>query len=106
MAEIYFGDFRVVVNRHIKEIEADNPESHSIEWFLLKYLRRIVKYADGSGYGLHEVYCKDEDTEDSMTKEPASFAGDNSQEVQDALFRAHVDSIERKVFEEPESWSE
>ncbi len=46
MAEIYFGDFRVVVNRHIKEIEADNPESHSIEWFLLKYLRRIVKYAD------------------------------------------------------------
>ena len=46
MAEIYFGDFRAVVNRHIKEIEAENMESHTIEWFLLKYLRRIVKHTD------------------------------------------------------------
>jgi hypothetical protein len=43
MADIYFGDFRVVVINHIKDIDTTNPGSHSIEWFLLKYLKRIVK---------------------------------------------------------------
>jgi len=46
MREIYFGEFRVVVIRHIREIEALGPESHTTEWFLLKYLRRIEKNAN------------------------------------------------------------
>jgi len=46
MKNIYFGDFRIVVINHIKDIDAINPESHSIEWFLLKYMKRIVKYCE------------------------------------------------------------
>ncbi len=45
MGEINFGDFRRFVDGHIKEVYALNPESHSVEWFLLKYLRRIEKNA-------------------------------------------------------------
>jgi len=43
MKEIYFGDFRVYVVEHIKAIEAQAPEYQSIEWFLLRYLRKIAK---------------------------------------------------------------
>jgi len=43
MRKIYFEDFRLLVIRHTKEIEAGTPESHSMEWFLLRYLRRIIK---------------------------------------------------------------
>ncbi|MGH8120806.1 MAG: hypothetical protein ACRESK_09350 [Gammaproteobacteria bacterium] len=46
MREIYFGEFRLTVIRHIREIEAGSPESHTTEWFLLKYLRRIEKNAN------------------------------------------------------------
>ncbi|NKB36580.1 MAG: hypothetical protein GKR93_05325 [Gammaproteobacteria bacterium] len=42
MREIYFGDLRVYVRQHIKQIEAANYELDSIEWFLLRYLRRLV----------------------------------------------------------------
>jgi len=43
MRKIYFEDFRVLVIRHAKEIQAGTPESHSMEWFLLRYLRRIIR---------------------------------------------------------------
>ncbi len=43
MRRIYFEDFRMTVIRHTREIEAISPETHSMEWFLLKYLRRIIK---------------------------------------------------------------
>ena len=43
MREIYFGEFRVYVIEHIKAIEAQDPEYQSIEWFLLRYLRKIEK---------------------------------------------------------------
>ncbi|MGK0297209.1 MAG: hypothetical protein ACI9XC_000810 [Gammaproteobacteria bacterium] len=43
MRNIHFDSLRIVVNRHIKEIDGTNPESHSIEWFLLKYLKRLAK---------------------------------------------------------------
>jgi len=43
MREIYFGDFRAVVIQHIKQIEKLDYEADSIEWFLLRYLRRLVK---------------------------------------------------------------
>lgn len=46
MKEIYFGNFRVVIIEHIKEIEETVPEAHSTEWFLLKYFKRIVKTID------------------------------------------------------------
>jgi hypothetical protein len=43
MQEIFFGDFRMVVIQHIREIEAEEPENRSTEWFLLQYLKRIEK---------------------------------------------------------------
>ena len=45
MREIYFGDFRLIVIDQINEIKAQEPESHSTEWFLLRYLQRIEKNA-------------------------------------------------------------
>jgi len=46
MREIYFGDLRIMVNGYIRQIDDNNPETHSAEWFLLKYLKRIVKTAE------------------------------------------------------------
>jgi len=46
MRRIYFEDFRLTVVRHTREIESSAPASHSTEWFLLKYLRRIIKAAE------------------------------------------------------------
>jgi hypothetical protein len=43
MREIYFGNFRVFVIEHIKQIEKLDYDVDSPEWFLLKYLRRVVK---------------------------------------------------------------
>ncbi len=43
MPRIYFEDFRLTVINHVREIETLEPESHSLEWFLLKYLRQIIK---------------------------------------------------------------
>ncbi len=45
MGNINFSDFRRFIDGHIKEVDALNVESHSVEWFLLKYLRRIEKNA-------------------------------------------------------------
>jgi hypothetical protein len=47
MGEIYFGDFRSFIIQYIKQIDKMNYESDSIEWFLLKYLRRIVHATEG-----------------------------------------------------------
>ena len=74
MRQIYFGDFRVYVIEHIKAIEAQDPEYQSIEWFLLRYLRRLEKRsnppttpgkAEGSMRGLIRLYVDmiDEDSE-------------------------------------------
>lgn len=43
MADIYFDELRLIVIRHIREIEAMEPEPQSTEWYLLKYLNRITK---------------------------------------------------------------
>lgn len=43
---LYFGDFRVFVTEQMKNIEQGEFESYSTEWFLLKYLKRIVKAAE------------------------------------------------------------
>ena len=43
MREIYFGNFRSFVVQHIRRIDEVAYEVDSIEWFLLMYLRRVVK---------------------------------------------------------------
>ena len=39
--QAHFDEFRIVVVRHIRELDAAGPDTHSTEWFLLKYLRRV-----------------------------------------------------------------
>ena len=41
--KIYFGDFHLLVNEYHKQLRLEEPESHTTEWFLLRYLGRIVK---------------------------------------------------------------
>jgi len=48
MKKIYFGDFRLYVIGHIKEIEKVEIESYTTEWFLIRYLNKITKIADGN----------------------------------------------------------
>lgn len=43
MRDIHFDSLRVKVNEQIRLISADDPGAYSTEWFLLRYLRRIVK---------------------------------------------------------------
>lgn len=49
MREIYFGDFRVYVMQHVRQIEASGHELDSIEWFLLRYLRRLIRTLESDG---------------------------------------------------------
>ena len=67
---------------------------------------RIVKYADGRGYGLHEVYYDKKGKEISMTETPAIFVGDDPEEIHGSMIIARTDAIRRPIFEEPESWSQ
>jgi hypothetical protein len=46
MKKIYFGDFRVYVLEHIKEIQNDEFESYTTEWFLIRYLKKITKITE------------------------------------------------------------
>lgn len=64
-----------------------------------------MKYADGSGFGLHEVHYDSDGKESSMTKEPAAFVGDSPEEVRSAIMMAKMDAGKRPVFDEPQEWS-
>lgn len=68
---------------------------------------RIVKYKDGTGYGLHEVYYDDKELAWSMTKHPISFSCDE-EEGPDGVIKsvqmACDDAAKRPVFEEPNKW--
>lgn len=67
---------------------------------------RIVRYADGSGFGLHEVHYEADGTPIRMTEQPCGFAGDTAQDVQVALMRAKMDAQRRPIFDEPPEWTE
>ena len=43
MKKIYFGEFHQYVIEQIKDIEDIEIEAYSIEWFLVRYLKRITK---------------------------------------------------------------
>ncbi|MDX1518752.1 MAG: hypothetical protein R3318_01425 [Gammaproteobacteria bacterium] len=49
MADVYFGEFRLYVMEHRKAVEALVQESHTVPWFLLRYLKRIEKQANEPG---------------------------------------------------------
>ena len=66
---------------------------------------RIVEYADGDGFGLHEVHYNADGKEVSMTSRPAVFIGDTPEELREALMMASADARKRPVFKEPENWA-
>ena len=39
-------EFRETLARHIKELTRSEPERHSVEWFFLRYLKRVAKRAE------------------------------------------------------------
>ena len=68
---------------------------------------RIVKYRDGSGFGLHEVYYDGQGEPENMTAEPADFVVD-AEEGPDGIVRslrmALVDAKRRGILDEPKEW--
>lgn len=69
---------------------------------------RIVKYRDGKGYGLHEVYYNEVGRAENMTAEPTSFcadAEDGPEDIAKTLATALKDALCRPVFDEPEEWA-
>ena len=65
---------------------------------------RIVRYANGDGYGLHEVMYDDEGLPWAMTEDPCTFAcgvDEGPQGIKQSLLMARVDAIKRPVFDEP-----
>ncbi|MHC4868039.1 MAG: hypothetical protein ACYTEX_28540 [Planctomycetota bacterium] len=67
---------------------------------------RIVRYADGSGFGLHEVHYNEGGKVTSMTVRPVGFTGDTVEEVRGTLMMARMDAVRRPVFQEPPEWAE
>ena len=66
---------------------------------------RIVRHADGSGFGLHEVYYNEAGEELRMTVEPVTFFSDTAEGVREALILAKMEATRRPVFDEPQDWS-
>lgn len=66
---------------------------------------RIVKYANGQGFGLHEVHYDKNGEEIRMTENPAAFVGDTPEDIRDALVFAKMDASRRPVFDEPKEWT-
>lgn len=68
---------------------------------------RIIKYKDGSGYGLHEVFYDKSGRPAAMTVDPINFSTDSEEGpngIVSSLSMALADAIARGVFEEPEEW--
>ena len=67
---------------------------------------RIVKYAKGDGYGLHEVhYDGFFGSPISMTTLAVGFAGETPEEILEALKMAKQDIERQSIFDEPIEWT-
>lgn len=66
---------------------------------------RIVKYFDGSGFGLHEVHYDSDGVPKSMTKEPVRFTGETPEEIRESMVLARSDASRRSVLDEPAEWA-
>lgn len=66
---------------------------------------RIVEYADGTGFGLHEVHYDKDGKEIRMTERAAGFVGDSPEEIRGSLLIARMDASKRPIFKEPHEWT-
>ena len=69
---------------------------------------RIVKYKDGGGYGLHEVYYDKDGLAWAMTEKPVGFVCDVDEDPKESigeqLLMAKTNARMRPIFEEPDEW--
>jgi len=71
---------------------------------------RIVKYRNGSGYGLHEVFYDDRDRPITMTDDPIGFAAEPEEGPEGVVesLRMALRAVEnvRSIppLDEPEEW--
>jgi len=68
---------------------------------------RVVRYKNGGGYGLHEVYYDDAGLPWGMTEKPTGFACDKDEGptgIEEQLLMAIDDARNEEVFDEPEKW--
>ena len=69
---------------------------------------RVVRYRDGSGSGLHEVFYDKDGAPSGMTEQPANFvfaeAEDDKAEIVSALIAALRDATRKPVLDEPARW--
>ena len=68
---------------------------------------RIVRYRDGSGFGLHEVFYDDDGEPWGMTEKPIDFAcrpEEGAEGIREQVALASLDAQRRPVLEEPEVW--
>jgi hypothetical protein len=68
---------------------------------------RIVKYKDGTGYGLHEVFYDKGGQPTGMGERPASFGcgeDEDPESIHKSLRKASADAIKRPTLIEPDQW--
>jgi hypothetical protein len=65
---------------------------------------RIVKYSNGTGFGLHEVYYNDDNSLRSMSARPF-HVGDPADEIRQAAMMANADAHRQPVLEQPTGWA-
>ena len=67
---------------------------------------RIVRYADGSGYGLHEVYYDERGKPETMTEEPIGLMCDTDEGAEGIIRSVGqiVQDLRLPVLDEPEEW--
>ena len=68
---------------------------------------RVVRYADGTGFGLHEVFYDADGQPWGMGENPARFvcdAGETPMEIVRTLAVARTDARLRGVLDEPATW--
>lgn len=65
---------------------------------------RVVKYANGSGFGLHRVFYNADGSEKTMSESPVSFFGKTRDEVYENLCLAKMDAMKRPIFNESANW--
>jgi hypothetical protein len=84
------------MRRHQRDISNGKPMSWNY---------RIVRYHDGEGFGLHEVFYDDAGLPWGMTENPASFVcgtDEGPAGIRESLLRARFAAIKHPIFDEPE----
>lgn len=66
---------------------------------------RIVRYADGTGYGLHEVHYDADGMATAMSTFPVTLSGCEPGDIRTTLDVMRHDASQRPVFDQPAEWA-